>query len=142
MKVANQLFSTLDPSTRLVHLGEKSFCLVSDTVGFLRDLPHLLISAFKATLEELSFADLILCLLDASSPLVEEERRASFKVLEEVGASGKPLLLLANKIDLLENYKERERLREKFPEALFISSKTGEGIEELKEKMRNLKMSF
>ncbi len=138
LKVANQLFSTLDPSTRLVHLGEKSFCLVSDTVGFLRNLPHLLISAFKATLEELSFADLILCLLDASSPLVEEERRASFKVLEEVGASGKPLLLLANKIDLLENYKERERLREKFPEALFISSKTGEGIEELKEKVSRL----
>lgn len=138
LKVANQLFSTLDPATRLVYFGEKRFGLVSDTVGFLYNLPHLLIAAFKATLEELSFADLILCLVDASSPLIEKERRASFRVLEEVDASDKPLLLLVNKIDLLKNYRERERLRERFPEALFISAKTGEGIEELKTRISSL----
>lgn len=125
--VEDRLFATLDPLVRRMHLCNGQIALLFDTVGFIRKLPHPLIHAFRATLEELLSADLLLHVVDASHPRREEQIRAVEEVLGEIGAGQRPALLVYNKVDRL---KEREFL---FPnrhsERIGVSALTGEGIE-------------
>jgi len=129
---SDALFVTLDPLVRQVRLPDNRELLVSDTVGFIDRLPHALVAAFRATLEEVADADLILHVIDASA--VDRERRmdAVRRVLEEVDALDVPMLEVYNKVDAL-TPDERRRLAEQDPSALLISALTGEGIEDLVE---------
>jgi GTP-binding protein HflX len=131
--VANRLFETLDPTTRNFELSGRDY-LLTDTVGFIEKLPHQLVEAFKATLEETTLADLIVHVVDASEP---EERRmlamhAVDEVLEEIGAGEKPRLLVLNKADLLSE-DERHEVAIGHPDAVLVSALTGEGLAELRE---------
>ena len=130
-RVRDRLFHTLDPTTRTVQIGGRPH-LVTDTVGFIRKLPHQLVDAFGATLEETIRADLLLHVLDASAPENEMEamRRAVEEVLEEIGAGSSPRVLVLNKADLLDD-QARQELRLRHPEAVLLSGVSGEGIEEL-----------
>ncbi|MFV0415867.1 MAG: GTPase HflX [Chthoniobacterales bacterium] len=127
--VENQLFATLDTTTRRVDLPNKQALLLTDTVGFVRRLPHELVEAFKATLEEAVQADFLIHLLDASHPKVLDFFDTTESVLTELGATGKPTLVVFNKIDKISDPATRVLLRHRFPEAVFISVHTGEGIE-------------
>jgi GTPase len=133
--VGDRLFHTLDPTTRSFELSGRTY-LLTDTVGFIEKLPHQLVEAFKATLEETVLADLILHVVDAAAP---EERllaamQAVDEVLEEIGAGGKPRLLVLNKIDLLDEDDRRDTLL-RHPEAVAVSALSGEGIEGLRERI-------
>jgi GTP-binding protein HflX len=125
------LFATLDPTTRRLRLPTNQNVLLTDTVGFIRKLPHGLVEAFKATLEEVVQADLLLHVVDVSHPQAEEQIAAVNSVLGEIGAGEKSTIMVFNKIDQLENSGALNRLREKFPHAVEISAKTGEGISHL-----------
>ncbi len=130
--VGDRLFHTLDPTTRSVALSGRDF-LFTDTVGFIEKLPHQLVEAFKATLEETVLADLILQVVDAAAP--EERRLADLaavdSVLEEIGAGKGPRLLVLNKADLLDEDERGEALL-RHPDAALVSALTGEGIDELR----------
>jgi GTP-binding protein HflX len=133
--VANRLFETLDPTTRSFELSGRDY-LLTDTVGFIEKLPHQLVEAFKATLEETTLADLIVHVVDASET---EERRimdmhAVDEVLEEIGAGEKPRLLVLNKADLLSE-DERHEVAIAHPGAVLVSALAGEGLEELRERI-------
>jgi GTPase len=128
----NKLFATLDPTTRRLRLPTNQNVLLTDTVGFIRKLPHSLVEAFKATLEEVVQADLLLHIVDISHPLAEEQIVAVDAVLKEIGAEGKPTLMVLNKIDQLNgNGTSVSRMVEKYPHAVAISAVTGEGVPEL-----------
>ena len=133
--VDNRLFSTLDPRTRLVYLPDGRKALFTDTVGLLHNLPHHLITAFKTTLEELRYSTLLLNLLDASSPLIEQQNETVHSILEDLGIEEKPILTVLNKKDLIKNEFLLKRLKRRFPDGIFISAITGEGLAELKEKV-------
>jgi GTPase len=132
VEVRDRLFHTLDPTTRTFELSGRE-ALLTDTVGFIEKLPHQLVEAFKATLEETVLADLILHVVDASAP--EERRLAEMQavdeVLEEIGAGEKPRLLVFNKIDLLSE-EECQEAELDHPEATLISAQEGEGLEALR----------
>ncbi|MGI9556320.1 MAG: GTPase HflX [Solirubrobacterales bacterium] len=133
--VGERLFHTLDPTTRAYeHHGRRY--LVTDTVGFIRKLPHELVEAFKATLEETALADLILHVVDASEPAVARKAAiaAADEALEEIGAGAKPRLLVLNKIDLLSEDDRRELLVGE-REAIAVSAEVGEGIEALRDRI-------
>lgn len=125
--VENRLFATLDPKTRLQSRGGAQKILFTDTVGFLRDLPHSLVEAFHATLEEVSDADILIHVLDASSPNVQEQKRAVELVLSEIEAAKKTAVLALNKADLLSE-EEQNRVRVEFPEGILISAKERMGL--------------
>jgi GTPase len=127
----NLLFATLDPTTRRLRLPTNQNVLLSDTVGFIRKLPHDLVEAFKATLEEVIEADLLLHVVDISHPQADEQIDAVNNVLRELGALEKPTLMIFNKIDRFQTNGEFLRYRERFPNAVAISAKTGDGIEAL-----------
>ena len=126
----DKLFATLDPTTRRLKLPTNQNVLLTDTVGFIKKLPHGLVEAFKATLEEVVQADLLLHVVDISHPQAEEQIAAVNTVLKEISAEGKPTLMVFNKIDRLEGTVSA-MLREKYPHAVCISAITGEGIEPL-----------
>jgi len=126
--VEDKLFATLDPTTRRLKLPTKQNVLLTDTVGFIKKLPHGLVEAFKATLEEVVQADLLLHVADISHPQAEEQIEAVNTVLMEIGAGEKPVLMVFNKIDRGNGGGALNRLREKFSNAVAISAKTGEGI--------------
>jgi GTP-binding protein HflX len=133
--VANRLFETLDPTTRNFELSGRDY-LLTDTVGFIEKLPHQLVEAFKATLEETTLADLIVHVVDASEP---EERRmldmhAVDEVLEEIGAGEKPRLLVLNKADLLSD-DERHEVELAHHDAVIVSALAGEGLDEVRERI-------
>jgi GTP-binding protein HflX len=133
--VANRLFETLDPTTRNFELSGRDY-LLTDTVGFIEKLPHQLVEAFKATLEETTLADLLLHVVDASET---EERRilamhAVDEVLEEIGAGEKPRLLVLNKADLLSD-DERHEVELSHPGAVLVSALADEGLDTLREKI-------
>jgi GTP-binding protein HflX len=128
--VADQLFATLDPTTRRIALPGSRSATLSDTVGFVRKLPHDLVEAFRSTLEEVTKADLVLHVADASSGDVEEQVAAVRGVLWEIGAGQIPEVLAMNKMDLLSEV-DRERILRRFPDAVRISAETGEGLEAL-----------
>jgi GTPase len=135
VQVRDRLFHTLDPTTRTLRLGGRPH-LFTDTVGFIRKLPHQLVDAFGATLEETIRADLLLHVLDASAPLDEMEamRHAVEEVLGEIGAGESPRVLVLNKIDLVDEQTLHE-LRLRHPEAITISAGSGIGLEELTERI-------
>jgi GTP-binding protein HflX len=124
------LFATLDPTTRRLKLPTNQNVLLTDTVGFIKKLPHGLVEAFKATLEEVVQADLLLHVVDISHPQAEEQIAAVNSVLKEIGAEGKPVLMIFNKMDKL-NGSALNGLREKFPHEVEISAATGEGVSNL-----------
>jgi GTP-binding protein HflX len=127
----DKLFATLDPTTRRLRLPTNQNVLLTDTVGFIRKLPHGLVEAFKATLEEVVQADLLLHVVDASHPQAEEHIEAVNAVLAEIGAEGKPMLMIFNKVDLVPPGGVMSRFLERYPHAAIISAKTGQGIPEL-----------
>ena len=127
------LFATLDPTTRRLRLPTNQNVLLTDTVGFIKKLPHGLVEAFKATLEEVVQADLLLHVVDISHPQAEEQIAAVNSVLKEIGAEGKSVLMVFNKIDKLKlnGNGALNRWLEKFPHAVGISATTGDGISHL-----------
>jgi GTP-binding protein HflX len=123
------LFATLDPTTRRLKLPTNQNVLLTDTVGFIKKLPHGLVEAFKATLEEVVQADLLLHVVDISHPQAEEQIAAVNSVLAEIGAAEKPTIMVLNKVDQLHGGSGAlNRQREKFPNAVAISARTGEGV--------------
>ena len=136
--VEDKLFATLDPTTRKITLPEGQKILLTDTVGFIRKLPHKLVDAFRSTLEETVLADFLILVLDISHPEVEEQYNITMEVLEELGAGDKPMLVVFNKIDLRENPLESNNIESNHPDALYISTKTEEGIGDLSKKMEEL----
>jgi GTP-binding protein HflX len=127
LPACDRLFATLDAAVRAIHSPQNGRILLADTVGFIRDLPHLLIEAFQSTLEEIRHASLIVIVFDASDPDYREQITVVEEVLNEIGAQNQPRVLCANKIDLVENPVSigiREPLCK-------ISARNGDGIEEL-----------
>ncbi|MEA2313974.1 MAG: GTPase [Solirubrobacteraceae bacterium] len=133
--VRDRLFHTLDPTTRTLRLGGRPY-LLTDTVGFISKLPHQLVDAFGATLEETRRAELLAHVLDGSAPEEQQEimARSVDQTLEEIGAGDRPRLLVLNKVDLLEPH-EHDELRFRHPDAVLVSGVTGEGLEELGERI-------
>lgn len=125
------LFATLDPTTRRLRLPTNQNVLLTDTVGFIRKLPHRLVEAFKATLEEVVQAELLLHVVDLSHPQAGEHILAVNNVLEEIGATGKPTLMVFNKLDRFENGDLPRHLMDQFPGSVGISARTGQGVPEL-----------
>jgi GTP-binding protein HflX len=125
------LFATLDTRTRRWQLPGWGPILLSDTVGFIRALPHHLIASFKATLEEARQANLLIHVADAASPLVEEQISAAFKVLEEIGIQQKDTLLVLNKIDAVTSPARLEGLLQRYAHVIPISARSGEGLDRL-----------
>jgi GTP-binding protein HflX len=133
--VEDRLFATLDPLTREIHLAENTTVLLTDTVGFIRKLPHDLVASFRATLEEVVEADLLLHVIDASSSTWEEQRSVVNQVLDEIGATGKPVLYVFNKIDLIPHedlIALEHRISNLVPGSVFVSAMTDDGLEPLK----------
>lgn len=130
--VDERLFATLDATTRIVELADHQKILLTDTVGFIRNLPHGLISSFHSTLEEAIEADLRLHVVDASHPNYEAQMDAAQQVLSDLGCSDKPILNVFNKIDKLPEDFPTERLTHKYPNSVVIAALTGRGLDELK----------
>jgi GTPase len=128
---ANRLFATLDPTTRSLVLPNKQRVLLTDTVGFLRKLPHTLIESFKATLEEVHEADLLVHVVDLSHPNVDEQMEAVDAVIKELDAFGKQTLIVFNKIDKLADRELSGAYVKRFPGSVAISARTGEGVNDL-----------
>jgi GTPase len=134
--VENKLFATLDPLTRKLPLNDSAGVMITDTVGFISNLPHHLIDAFKSTLEEAVNSDLLLIVLDSSDPNAQEQYNTVISVLEEIGAANNQKLILLNKIDKNEDDNTNlMALRVKFPDAICISAKDEIGFVELKDKI-------
>ena len=131
----DKFFATLAPTTRRLDLDESQHVLLTDTVGFVRRLPHRLVEAFKPTLEEAVVADLLIHLIDISSSETSIHIKTTEAVLSEIGANENPSLIVFNKIDKLETNETRERFELLYPEAIFISAETGGGLELLKSRI-------
>ena len=133
--VENRLFATLDPLTRDVDLGDNAHVLVTDTVGFIRKLPHHLVASFRATLEEAREADLLLHVIDASSPTWPEQEEVVNQVLSELEVSGRETLLVFNKVDLIDHdalIALQSKMRDAGTSAVFVSALTDGGLEPLR----------
>lgn len=139
--VEDKLFATLDTTTRQLLLPNHHPILITDTVGFIRKLPHLLVASFKSTLEEAVQADFLLHLVDTSHPQALEQAQTTLEVLRELKADEKNIITLLNKIDLCDGPEESfvctniQKLRMRYPGSIQISAKTGQGVTELKEAM-------
>ncbi len=127
----DMLFATLDTTTRRIELPDGQPLLVTDTVGFVRNLPHRLIEAFKATLEEANLADFLIHVMDATSPEIEIQHTTTLAVLKELGAEDKQVITVLNKIDRVTDPEALAALDRKFPDALHTSAVTGLGLESL-----------
>jgi GTP-binding protein HflX len=132
----DKLFSTLDTRTRACDLGEGRKILLSDTVGFIRHLPHHLVASFHATLEEARQADLLLHVVDISSPQAERQMEAVMEVLRQIGCADRSILCVGNKVDLVEEEAHLPVLRRRFDGAVMVSALTGAGIEALCARIR------
>ncbi|MCI5902429.1 MAG: GTPase HflX [Blautia sp.] len=131
----DKLFATLDPTTRVLNLDDGQQILLTDTVGFIRKLPHHLIEAFKSTLEEAKYADYIIHVVDASSPQAELQMHIVYETLRELGALGKKTITLLNKQDIAPGEQIRDHRADN---VLKISAKTGQGLDQLKEVLSEL----
>lgn len=132
----DKLFATLDPTTRTLELESGQEILLTDTVGFIRKLPHHLVEAFKSTLEEAKYADMILHVVDASNPQMDKQMHVVYETLRQLGVENKTIITLFNKQDRLT---ERQSQRDfKADYVLNISAKTGEGLTELKNKLEDI----
>jgi GTP-binding protein HflX len=138
----DKLFATLDPTTRSFVLPNKQRVLLTDTVGFLRKLPHTLIESFKATLEEVSEADLLIHIADLSHPRVDEQMEAVDRVIKELDAYGKQTLLVFNKIDTLPDRELVDAYLKRFSGSVAISARTGEGVNKLVQSLENALSSW
>jgi GTP-binding protein HflX len=137
--VEDRLFATLDTLTREVELGEGQRARVTDTVGFIRKLPHHLVASFRATLEEARAADALLHVVDASHPDWEGQLRVAEKVLAELGLADRPIILVFNKIDVVpDSAGFSRRVRELFPTAIITSTMRTDGLALLKSRLREL----
>ncbi len=136
VEVEDKLFATLDTRTRRWHFVGGGQALLSDTVGFIRQLPHALIASFKATLEEARRADLLLHVVDASDPEAERQIRAVNEVLEEMGLSERPILLVLNKADRVPDRSFLDVLTAEGGDAVVVSAALGQGVEALEAKVR------
>lgn len=132
--VEDKLFATLDTTSRKIEI-DSSTVILSDTVGFIRKLPHTLVEAFKSTLEEAAYADLLIHVLDASSPYWEEHMKTTISVLNELGAGDKEIITALNKSDLLDDRLKKAVLKSVVPSGIFISAKKSEGLNKLKEEI-------
>jgi len=128
----NKLFATLDAVTRRFQPAPGVQVLLTDTVGFIRELPHSLIKAFHSTLEEAALADVLIHILDASEPDIESNYETTLQVLRELGAQEIPMITLLNKIDLLSSEEQKESLKNQFPAGIAVSVKNGTGLDELR----------
>ena len=133
----DKLFATLDPTTRRVRLKNGGHALFTDTVGFIQKLPHSLVAAFSATMEEITIADCILHVRDASSPCFKEHKATVLATLAQLEASDVPVIEVLNKADLLENSHRAALLREN-PQTLFVSALNGEGLDECMKKIETV----
>ena len=131
----DKLFATLDPTTRRLVLPDNSEVLLTDTVGFVRKLPHALVEAFKSTLEEAVLADFILLILDVSNPQAHEHWDTTVSVLNELGAAEKTIIAVFNKMDLQPDPLALLRIKSLAPDALFVSCKNGTGLDALQERL-------
>jgi GTP-binding protein HflX len=129
--VQDKLFTTLDPLSKNMRLANGENVVVSDTVGFLHNLPHHLIEAFKATLDEVEQADLLIHVLDASHTRVHEHHQAVLNVLKELKTDTKPMITVLNKIDLIDDKTWLETLAKEFKNSVSLSAKSGNNIEKL-----------
>ena len=130
--IQDQLFATLDTTVRQLNLDPSHPILLSDTVGFIRKLPHNLVASFKSTLKEVLEADLILMVLDMSSPQVKDHVKTIEDVLKELGADGIPALHVLNKVDLISDGNMIEKLQRAFPGSVTISARRHLRLSELK----------
>jgi GTP-binding protein HflX len=131
----DKLFATLDPTSRRCPLPSGQPLVVTDTVGFVRNLPHRLVDAFKATLEEAIVSNFLIHVLDVNSPEVDSHAETTLSVLKELGAKDKKVITVFNKLDALWDVATRYDLAIRYPDALFISAHTGEGLDALQNKM-------
>lgn len=129
--ISDGLFTTLDPLYKSLQLPNGENIVISDTVGFLHKLPHHLIEAFKATLEEVAEADLLIHVLDIAHPRIYEHYQAVLEVLKELGAAEKPVITLLNKIDLLQDKPAIDKLKKDFPNSVAVSAKLKENFQGL-----------
>ena len=135
--VDDKLFATLDPTVRGLKLSNGLMALVSDTVGFIQKLPHTLVEAFKATLEEVKGADILLHVIDSSHPEVDRQIQDVYKVLQELGADQKPIISVYNKVDKLSPDEADEKILRVRGRGIAISALKGYGIEDLLEAIRD-----
>ena len=133
--VEDKLFATLDTTTRQFTLSNNQKILLIDTVGFIRKLPHLLVAAFKSTLEEAVQADILIHLVDVSHPMAEEQAATTFEVLKELGAKDKRVIMALNKCDKLEDQTKINRMRIRYPNTVVISALNKTGLDDLQEAM-------
>ncbi len=131
VKAIDQLFATLDPTTRQIRLPDNQPVLLTDTVGFIRKLPHGLVESFKATLEEVAESDLLIHVIDTSHPQMELQRKAVHAVLDEIGAGNKPIVSVFNKIDMTDGKNAWRALKQTELASIPVSAKTGEGLDVL-----------
>jgi len=131
IKVDDKLFATLDPTTRKIILPNNQVLLLTDTVGFINKLPHHLVASFRATLGEIEEADILINVLDASHPKLEEQNRATYSVLKELKADNKPIINILNKIDLIDNGYRLSRLHRNLDSPITISALQKKGLEKL-----------
>ncbi len=131
----DKLFATLDPVTRVVQLSDNYSALVTDTVGFIRNLPHHLVASFRATLEEVNESKMLLHVADASHPSIKEQINAVDDVLKQLGADNIPTLMVFNKIDMVDDMSELYDIIQKYPNHVEISALKGKGLEILKNKL-------
>lgn len=134
----NQLFATLDPVTKTLELPDGQKILFTDTVGFISKLPHSLIQAFRSTLEEARYADIILHVVDASNPCYEKQMAVVYDTLKELEIEGKPILTAFNKMDFIEPEEEKSRKDPRSDAVVRISAKKAEGLDHLLEKIDKL----
>lgn len=133
--VEDKLFATLDTTTRKFTMMNGQEILLIDTVGFIRKLPHLVVAAFKSTLEEAFEADILLHLVDVSHPMAEEQAETTFEVLRELNSESKPVITVLNKIDLCSDHQMINRMRLKYPRTVQISALNKTGFEDLQNAM-------
>ncbi len=136
--VADELFATLDPTTRRVEFPGGNIVLFTDTVGFIQKLPTTLVAAFRATLEEIADADLLLHVVDISHPNAMNQAEAVHRTLNEIEAGHVPVITVLNKIDRLSDPAAARQIAARFPQAVAISARTGEGLPDLIERIRGV----
>ena len=129
--VADKLFATLDPTSRKVNLPSGRVLVLTDTVGFVRNLPHRLVDAFKATLEEALVADFLIHVVDLSSGEMADQMETTLEVLGDLGAADKKIVTVFNKVDLIEDEMEVVTARFRDNDGIFLSAATGEGLDDL-----------
>ncbi|MFC2085862.1 GTPase HflX [Bacteroidota bacterium] len=134
----NMLFATLDATTRMVDLGGSQGALLTDTVGFIRKLPHALIESFKSTLDEIRESDALLHVVDATHPRIDDLMKVVKETLTELDCFDKPQLVVFNKVDTIDDQDRLEELRRGYPESVMVSALRGIGIKDLKERVRQL----